>query len=494
MPSVTKLPDPQPNRRAIIDVGSNSVRLVIYDGPLRTPFVIHNEKVQARLGRGLAETGLIDAEAYEKALRGCRRFKALTEAIGVVQIRTVATAAARDARNGPEFLADLAATGLNPELLSGDAEAFGSAAGVISAFPGADGVVGDLGGGSLELIDVRKGVPGRRETFPLGVLGLPALRAKGERALRQAVAGMLDAGGWKAACRHRPFYLVGGSWRALGHLDMHLSNSIVPGVHGYEFAPARIEPLREAVALHGTKLSKMVAAISSSRCGALDDSALLLSEVANAIGSDRFVVSTFGLREGLLFLELNKADRRQDPLLAAVADYARRRGNPLWDGDAVADWIAPLFIDEIKSEQRVRRAACHLACVDLHPQSETRARHGMELAWLGGWIGLTAIERAMLAQALWTAWAGKGQCALFDGFAPEDALRRAIGWGEAIRLAQRFTGGVSAVLAHATLSLRKGQLTLGVERDWQYLAGDVVAKQLAALAQSLGASAAVTVR
>jgi exopolyphosphatase/guanosine-5'-triphosphate,3'-diphosphate pyrophosphatase len=456
--------------------------------------VVYNEKAQAKLGRSLPETGRIDAEAFDKALRACRRFKALIDAMGIEHCHTVATAAARDAENGPEFLAELAAVGLAPELLSGDAEALASAAGVISAFPGTDGIVGDLGGGSLELIDVRHGIPGRRATFPLGVLRLADLRSKGDKGFRDAVGNMLRKDGWHGAGAGRPFYLVGGSWRALGHLDMHLTGSVLPGVHGYAFDRTRNGPMREAIAEAGARLSKIVPAISSLRVAALDDAAMLLEAVSERIGSERLICSTFGLREGLLFLELGKKTRKQDPLLAAVSDHARRRGNPKWYGDAVADWIAPLFAGEAPSEARIRRAACHLAGVDLHPQSETRARHGMELAWLGGWIGLTAEERAMLAQAMWTAWSGKGLYRKIGEVAAPEALERARAWGEAIRLVERFSGGVSSVLASASLRREGDSLTLGIDPASRDLGGDVVAKQLGALATALGASAAIAAR
>lgn len=483
---------PESARRAIIDVGSNSVRLVIYDGPARTPFVVHNEKVQARLGRSLAETGRIDAEAYDRALRGCRRFKALLDAAGIGDVRTVATAAARDAQNGPAFLDDLRAAGLSPELLSGDEEAFGSALGVLSAFPDAAGLVGDLGGGSLELIEVEQSAPGRRETFPLGVLRIPALREAGDKAFAANVAKQLRAGGWQKAAKDRPFYLVGGAWRGLGHLDMHLSDSVLPGVHGYTFARNRIKPMREAIDALGGRLAKTVPGVSSSRAASLDAGAVLLDTVAEVIECSELVVSAFGLREGLLFSSLVSEVQSQDPLLAAVADYARRRGNPTWRGERVAQWLAPVFAHETAPDRRIREAACHLAGVDLHPQSETRARHGMELAWLGGWIGLTARERALLAQAMWTAWSGKGQCPQIGECASAGDLRQAIGWGEAIRLAERLTGGVTSVLDLARLAYDGKSLVLEVRPDFRDLGGDVVAKQLAALAQSLAATSAIT--
>lgn len=482
------------NRRAIIDVGSNSVRLVIYEGPARTPFVVYNEKVQARLGRALAETGRIDAEAYDKALRGCRRFKALLDTAGIGNVRTVATAASRDAENGPEFLDDLRASGLDPELLSGDAEAYGSAQGVLSAFPGADGIVGDLGGGSLELIDVAAGKPGRRETFPLGVLRLPALREGGDKAFAAGIAALLKAGGWRKVAAGRPFYLVGGSWRALGHLDMHLTECALPGVHGYSFDRTRLPVLRTSIAELGPRLNKTVSSISASRVPALDDAAVLLGAVSEVLSAGTLVVSNFGLREGLLFAELDRETQNQDPLLAAVTDYAQRHGNPAWQGEIVADWIAPLFGDEAPADARIRRSACHLAAVDLHPQSETRARHGMELAWLGGWIGLDAGERAMLAQAMWTAWSGKGRCEGIGGFASEVKLAQAAQWGEAIRLAERFGGGVSAVLGHAALSADAEFLTLQIDSARRDLGGQIVTKQLGTLAEVLGLSAAITER
>lgn len=477
----------QPDRRAIIDIGSNSLRLVVYEGPARTPFVVHNEKIMVRLGREVAATGRIDSAAFDRALRQCRRFKALLDAAGIKAVRMVATAATRDAENGPELLEELRAIGFAPELLSGEDEARGAAAGVLSAFPGADGIVGDLGGGSLELIDLRQGEPVRQATFPLGILRLPVLRAQGDREFRGAIVDMLRGGGWKGLGAGRPFYLVGGSLRGLGHLDMYLTESALPGVHGYAFTRERINPLREAIERLGPRLAKTVPGISSSRAQGLDGATALLDVIAERIDCAEMVVSTFGLREGLLFEALDPATQRQDPLLAAVADYGRRRGNPSWNGDLAADWIAPLFAGEGPAHGRIRRAACLLAGVDLHPQSETRARHGMELAWLGGWIGLTTLERALLAQTMWSAWSGKGRCPQLEGFLSDDLFRCAICWGEAIRLAERLTGGTSAVLAHARVALADGALTLEFDDDWQALRGHVVEKQLAALAGAMGA-------
>jgi len=197
--------DPPP--RAVIDIGSNSLRLVVYVGPARLPRVVLNEKVSANLGRSLSIDGQLPTKAMETALRGLSRFARLTGAMGVGSVRTVATAAVREAGNGAAFLERVRALGLDPELLSGEEEASASALGLVSAFPDADGIVGDLGGGSLELVEVSGREAGRGASFPVGTLRLPALRAKGPRAFGRRLSAMLDAE-WKGAASGRTFYLV----------------------------------------------------------------------------------------------------------------------------------------------------------------------------------------------------------------------------------------------------------------------------------------------
>ena len=165
--------------RAIIDIGSNTVRLVIYGGPRRAPTVLYNEKVTARLGKGVADNGKLAEKGMAAALSALGRYATILRLRGITDVQTVATAAARDASNGADFLARVAALGLEPRLLSGEEEAVTSAHGVQAAFPGAFGVVGDLGGGSLELIDIVGDTCTHGTSLPLGTLRLPALRTGG---------------------------------------------------------------------------------------------------------------------------------------------------------------------------------------------------------------------------------------------------------------------------------------------------------------------------
>lgn len=288
----------------------------------------------------------------------------------------------------------------------------------------------------------------------------------------------------------RSLYLVGGAWRGLCHLDMHLTASALPGVHGYTLAPARLGPLREAIEALGPRGLKEVPGVSAARIPMLDDAAALLAAVAAHLAIETLIVSGFGLREGLLFEALDAGERGEDPLLAATADYAARQGSARWDGDAVDEWIGGLFDDDLFC-RRIRCAACRLAGVDLHPLRETRARHGFELAWLGAWIGIDAEERALLAATLWTAWGGRGPCEPVAAFLPPEGQRQAAAWGQAIRLAERLSGGESAVLRHARLTRHGEAMTLAPAPGYADLASGVAAKQLGLLAQQLGLIAAV---
>src|SRR5918998_5198028 len=170
---------------AIVDIGSNSIRLVVYDGLDRIPSVIFNEKVMAGLGESLSQSGALSEASQDRAVAALRRFALLAKQMGVKRARVVATAAVRDASNGAAFLKRVRATGFKPEVLSGEQEAMMAGQGVLSGIPEADGIVGDLGGGSLELVDVADGTVRNKASLPFGVLRLDGAGAKGEKAVQK---------------------------------------------------------------------------------------------------------------------------------------------------------------------------------------------------------------------------------------------------------------------------------------------------------------------
>jgi len=234
-----KRPRQRASSVAVIDIGSNSVRLVVYAAMERSLVSIFNEKTLCGLGREVQSTGLLAPDAVGKALTSLRRFRALCRVMKVGRVHAVATAACRDASNGPDFIARAERIcGVPIDILSGPLEAKLSALGVISGVHKPDGIVGDLGGGSLELIDVkghriRKGV-----TLPLGSLALQDTSHKSlkhaERIVRNELSGIapLKAG------RGRTFFAVGGTWRALARIHIIQSEYPLQVMHGYAIPAA----------------------------------------------------------------------------------------------------------------------------------------------------------------------------------------------------------------------------------------------------------------
>ncbi|MES2338587.1 MAG: Ppx/GppA family phosphatase [Pseudomonadota bacterium] len=488
-------PRSTPARSAIIDIGSNSVRLVVYQGPARVPAPIFNEKVMAGLGRSLSETGTIDPAAFELARTALARFAWLVGEMQVADVRTVATAAVRDASNGADLIAAAEALGLNVEVLSGEEEANAAGLGVLSAIPDADGIVGDLGGGSLELVRIVAGTVTDRISFPLGVLRLGAIRAKGKGALDRRVERMLIDAGWVGRGKGLPLYMVGGSWRALAKLDMTLTGYPLPVVHGYTMTADEVSRLgRSLVHIDKARL-KAIADISTARLPTLGDAAALLAILMRHLGSDGAIASAHGLREGLMFARLSASVRAQDALIVGAREEGGRLGRFAEHGDLLTEWIAPLFAGESAELARLRHAACLLADVGWRANPEFRAERGIEIALHGNWVAIDAHGRALIAQALHTSLGGDTASPEPLGrLAPHDELAIAAQWGLAMRLGQRLSGGTAAPLERTNLALDAERLLLLVGAADAALYGDTVEKRHRALAAALGRAAVLEVQ
>ena len=478
-------------RIAIIDIGSNSIRLVVYDGPARSPSILFNEKVLAGLGAGLAKSGRIEAEAADRALAALARFRRLALQMEVATLRTVATAAVRDASNGSEFLSRLAKIGLDVELLSGDEEAAMAGYGVLAAIPEADGIVGDLGGGSLELIRVGAGEVRDRASFPLGVLRLEAIRRRGPRALDRVVAAALKKAGWASAARGLPFYLVGGSWRALARLDMTLTDFPLGILHHYRFAPGRPSQLVRTLRRMDKKRLKGIEGLSSQRAATLPDAAALLAILDRRLGPSEMIVSAYGLREGLLHHRLTDSARAEDPLIAATREEGRRQGRFPEHGDLLDRWIAPLFADESEADGKLRRATCLLADIGWRAHPDFRANRGLETALHGNWVGTDAAGRATMAQALWVGFGGNGVPDAVAALIDPATIARASRWGLALRLGQRLSGGVAGALEASRLHVAGNALVLTLDDADEGLYGEAVVRRHKVLVGAMGLQAKV---
>jgi exopolyphosphatase/guanosine-5'-triphosphate,3'-diphosphate pyrophosphatase len=469
---------------AIIDIGSNSVRLVVYSGATRIPSVIFNEKVLAGLGKGVGETGAIDPQAQARALAALARFRLLVRQMKVARTRTVATAAVREASNGAAFLDRVKALGFNPRILSGEEEGKRAGQGVLSAIPEANGIVGDLGGGSLELVEVAGGRVLRSASLPLGVLRLDALAEKGNFAKR--VARAVVAAGFDSACRGRPFYLVGGSWRALARLDMAMIRHPLPVTHQYEMPAGRPAELRDV--LKGDRAAiPDLGSVSISRFPTLPNANLLLDALVGTLDPGGLIVSSFGIREGLLYDELSRAERQLDPLIEAAREAGAGLGRFAQHGDLLDRWIAPAFDDDPRCA-RLRLAACLLADIAWAAHPDFRAERGIDMALHGYWVAIDAAGRVMLAQALFCNFGGGRDLPYpaIAALATPSELKRATAWGYAMRLGQRLSGGVAVGLKHSRLVRDGDTLRLEVDREAGPLVGEIVERRLKSLASALG--------
>ncbi|MEN3971324.1 Ppx/GppA family phosphatase [Sphingomicrobium sp. XHP0235] len=474
----------------IIDIGSNSVRLVVYGGTERVPSILFNEKVMAGLGSGLGSSGAMDEESMAMALDALARFRVLSKQMRVKRLRTVATAAVRDASNGPDFLYAVSRMGLKPALLTGEQEGVASALGVLSAIPSANGVVADLGGGSLELAGVARGAAGAVSSQPIGVLrvGTPPDRQLVAAKLQDA----LEGGRLAQAAKGNGLYLVGGSFRAIAHLDLRESGHPLPIAHQHRIAFERLPELHRLADEWSDDELKAVGTISSRRAPHLPAATMILEELVRTLEPAHITISAFGLREGLLYQDLPDDVRAQDPLLAAALEVGRKLGRFGSIGALLDQWIAPLFSHEGPRRARLRLAACLLSDIAWNAHPDFRAERAVDLALHGNWVGIDAEGRALIARALYTAFGGA------DGTDPgglsllsDEQIASGIAWGRAIRLGQRLSGGTEKFLRRTALRRLEGKLVIELREKQYRLYGLSVQKRHEQLASALGLEAAV---
>ncbi|KPF90550.1 exopolyphosphatase [Novosphingobium sp. AAP83] len=465
--------------RAVIDIGSNTVRLVVYGGPPRAPVVMLNEKVTAKLGKGVAEDGKLSGKAMTNVLAALARYKAIIDLGGIGTVDVVATAAVRDATNGAKFLDRVRALGFAPRLLSGVEEAETSATGVIGAFPDARGIVGDLGGGSLELVDVADGGTSHGISMPLGSLRLAAMRAGGDRTFARKVGAMLAKADW-AAEPGVTLYLVGGSMRAFARAAMVRMNWPLEDTHGFTLDAAKAADLARLLSRRG-QLLKPIDGVSSNRLGAIPDTAALIAVLLRRLMPSRIVFSSWGLREGLLFGSLSPDEQAQDPLVAGVADFVTQLGITADEGDAAVRWMQ----DVVPMARTPLGRAAVLLCL-ASGRVEPNLRRETPRAWglRKRWIGVETSGRAILAAALQSSVSRGGPVDDLALLMPANTLVDAQVLGLATRLCRRLTAGCVPLIGRTTLRLIEGKLAL--DSTEPALIGDGALRDLRELGQQMG--------
>ncbi len=476
---------------AIVDIGSNSVRLVVYDQLGRAPIPRFNEKSLCRLGERLAETGAILPDNFRRTIEATRRFRAIAEAMGVTRIVATGTEAIRRATNGPELAAAIRKeSGLKVRILSGAEEARYGALGVISGFFRPVGSVGDMGGGSLEVSEALDDRVGERwVSLPLGALPVEALLADGLPSAKRAIDERLREN-LPPALGHKAFYPVGGGWRALAKAHMAAVGWPVKVVHGYTLETGVAREFAKSLSrLTPAKLAEMPG-VPERRARTLAGGALLLDRVLKRLAPERVVFSALGLREGLLYSELSEAERYLDPLVEAAQLIGLPAARSADFAPELVAWTDGLFPGEAATEKRLRVAACALSDIAWRDPADFQAEESFRRLLQFPFIGVDHAERVFIASVVQARYGGKPDDAWMQpsaGLLSASKRARALILGRALRLAYRFSGGARSVLKGARLAIEPDCVRLEVGAHARAPDSETVNERLALLAAALGA-------
>jgi exopolyphosphatase / guanosine-5'-triphosphate,3'-diphosphate pyrophosphatase len=479
-------------RVAVVDVGSNSVRLVVYDALGRAPIPLFNEKVLCGLGRNIATTGALDAAGVESALVTLARFAALARAMGVADPEVVATAAVREASNGANFVREVERRcKVKVRVLSGIDEARLSAEGLLAAIPGASGMMGDLGGGSLELVSIDGGARrriGNNVTLPLGPLRL--MDGGGGRAsrLKRTIDNVLEEVDWLPTIGGRTLYIVGGAWRALARIDMEVRHYPLHVIHHYAVPARDMMDVAELIAGLGRLSLQRIESVPRERLDTLPLAALTLARLLRAAKPNRVVFSAWALREGVLLSRLGPRIKAQHPLVPAARAVALRPLRHEEAGAALCRFTAGLFPNELPERTRLREAACHLADIGWRMHPDYRGDQAFYEVLRAPIVGIDHPGRVMLAFAVHARYRGGIRGEVTDPYrrlldANDQDWSRVLGL--ALRLALTLSAGMPKLIEKATLARDARRLLLTVPAAARPLLGEQVDKRFDALARAL---------
>ncbi|AXS40624.1 Ppx/GppA phosphatase family protein [Breoghania sp. L-A4] len=486
---------------AVIDIGSNSIRLVVYERLSRAPTVLFNEKVLAGLGRGVGTTNRLSDEAADVALRALMRFRQLCDQIGVVKLLIVATAAVRDAENGREFLNRVEdICGTTVKMLTGKDEAYQSALGVIAGMWKPDGIVGDLGGGSLELVSVTGREIGKGLTYPLGGIRLQEAAGGSIKKAVALVGEALEGADWLSIGTGRAFYAVGGTWRSLARLHMAQTGYPLHVIDHYSIEADEALEFCKVITHSDIGALDCIEVVSKQRRPLLPYGAAVLEQVIRRVRPSRIVMSALGVREGLLYDQLPEEEKILDPLLTAGHEFALLRARSPRHARELVTWTENAFsvleVEETDEEKRLRTTACLLADIGWRAHPEYRGEQSLSIISNAAFTGVDHPGRAYLALAVYYRHAGPFDEALSPGFRELASLRlkeRARTLGASLRVAYLITGSAPGIIGRTGLAVVDGTLELRLPPELGALDGERLAKRLSRLAKMFGLNAAIRV-
>lgn len=474
----------------VVDIGSNSIRLVIFEKLSRNPWPLFNEKVVCGIGRGMVTSGKLHKQGTERALEALARFRTLAEGMNVSDLHVVATAAVRDAKNGDEFAQQAEkAVGTSLRVLTGEEEARLAGHGVLFGIPDADGIVGDLGGGSLELMKIKNGKLGKGATFPLGPLRLMDAAGGKVKDAEDLVARELAKAEWLKSAKGKSLYLVGGIWRNFSSILMVQENHPIRILQNYSVPAGRALSVAVLLKQMSADSLKQTKGLSSRRVEAMPYGAAVLEALIKATGAGTIVTSAYGVREGVLFEALDEDARGADPLVAAAADLNVQLARSPGHAPELLNWIAPIFEGWPSDLGRFEEVVCYLSDIGWRYHPDYRAERAYERVLTMPVAGLTHQARGFLALAIAARYGADVWASQFKSarrLLESDFVDKAEAVGLALRLAYQISGAVAGHIPHCNLKIKKKVLVLSFDRSQSRLSGEIVEKRFHALADALG--------
>lgn len=474
---------------AIIDIGSNSVRMVVYHALKRVPLPLFNEKYMCALGRGLARTGKLNPEGVKQAEGAIARFLVMARRLDVASLDIIATAAVRDASNGDAFVRGLEKThGISITVISGQREAELAAKAVLASFHEPFGLSADLGGGSMELAMVERTSVGESASCHLGSLRIiDSSDGKRER-MEDLIKSELKSIAWLRNSAPPCIYAIGGGFRALAKLHIRKTSYPLDLVHEYCMSRRAAGHMRDRLLEIPAADLPGLPGISEKRAATIIPTAMVLHQLMSVTGAPEVRFSVSGIREGFFFDLLEARAQREDALLAGANDLAALIGRSGSYGRELYDWMTPLFTSEPLPWRRIRRALCKLSELAWSVDPNFRANWAYQRVIQSSLKGIDHKERLMLALAIYhryqTRWKGdKSEIKLLD----ERERQWALCVGLAANLAFQLSGGRGGNLHHARLAFHDAQVLLSLDEEAAPLRTDAVEKRVLGLGEALRA-------
>ncbi|RFP86116.1 Ppx/GppA family phosphatase [Rhodobacteraceae bacterium 63075] len=492
--------DPQAralSRVGVVDVGSNSVRLVIFDGAARSPAYFFNEKVMCGLGEGIAQTGRLNPSGRSRALSAIRRFVRVADGMGAGELTAVATAAVREAEDGPEFR-DLveAETSLKLFVIDGEEEARLSAQGVLLGWPGSYGLVCDIGGASMELAEISGGEVGKCVSSALGPQQLKGIKG-GKKARKAIIRNTLSDLHARLGPQHNRLFLVGGSWRAIARIDMARQGYALPVLHEYRMSRKAVTATAKFISGTDPEELRNLCGVSTSRMKLVPIASEVLKEVVREFRPHDIAISSYGIREGMLYEQMPQPLRDRDPLIEACHFSEAKDARLPGFGRRLYEFILPLFKSAPPARLRLIKAACLLHDVNWRAHPDYRAETCFDLATQANLGGLRHSERVFLGLALLHRYSNSRESARFSGIIellPEKDRRIAETVGKAMRFGAMLWLGQDTQIGALRLYPKRRELELTLSPDTAPLFGEVAEARFNSLAAAFPATPKVILK